>query len=906
MIYHPKSYKAAAWLLALSLTAGGTVSAAAVPYDTTSSVTSTDAVGATASTTPFSDVVSGHWAEKHISKLAFQGIIVGNNGSFRPSDSVTRQEAIVMAIRFAGLEDQLNLDEAVVFPSSFHVDNYFVPYVVLAFEKGLIDQNDQFAIADKEGKDWGSAKASREWVTKLIVKAIGKNADAEALANQSIPFDDASAVGDGYAGYINEAVNLKLMNGVANNKFDPAGAVTRAMMAKLLSLAEGEYPVSYEGQTEGILTTLEDGTIGLYTDNGDQTYSSSASTVYARSDSEQLTTASNLVPYAPVSVIVKDGAVQYIEQLSTEQQVETINGTFERAVSSTNTLFIWPSGADDYLKIPYSNNLQVLDSNGNTISLSEVPAGAEIKVLRDKYRQTPTAISIQIAGDSQTKSGSGTVQSVGTTSITINNNGTSETWDIASNALLLNGNTLITSLSEIKAGDTITYEVKNGELTKLVVESTNAAKTETGTFYSSDSKTITYVKDNKYITKPIISSTVVYIEGLPTSQMTDLQDGDQLELTINASDQVTKISVQNRKVEMAVGTEILGYYSDQSALSVVDGNGKILTLYFNSDSQIDLNGTVFTIETAVASGLLTKGRKITISYTGDTIVRVQLAFRYTGTVVSVSTSTSKITMSMNGTLMTLPLDSPFVESYNSTSTTLADIQTGDTITAAMNSDQDKVSGIYIHRTVQMKVVSVNASTNKLMIREGSGTAVEYSAGSIDMLDENGNTITVGSLAAGNVVNVTFVGSTPSSVQRVSINVGAVTSVDANQIQLVNYSGQTVTVPLGSSYTIKRNGVSSTSYTTLKTGDRVETSKDTKGNVLITVLTSEEKTFFKYDATTDTIQTKRQVVTDTNYKFTLTNISLTSGGTTIEPTSLVDGDTLVLYYYDGKVIEIAKQ
>jgi S-layer homology domain. len=904
MIYHPKSYKAAAWLLALSLTAGGTVSAAEVPYDTTSGVTVTDAAVSAASATPFSDVAPAHWAEKHISKLASQGIIVGNNGLFRPSDGVTRQEAIVMAIRFAGLEGQLDRDEAVVFPTTFHVDKYFVPYVVLAIKSGLIDRNEQFILADKEGKDWGSSKATREWVTKLIVKTIGKDAEALALGNQTIPFADASAVGEGYAGYINEAVTLKLMNGVANNKFDPAGAVTRAMMAKLLSLAEGQYPVNYAGQQEGILTMLKDGKLGLYTAEGEKTYTTSASTVFARFDQEQLSNAENMVSYARVSVIAKDGAAQYVELLGTEQQVETISGTFDRIIPSTHKLWIWVN--DEPVELRYDDSLQVVDGQGNVLDVSALTKDATVKITRDKFRSSPIAISIQAANVPQSKTSTGTVQSVGASGITIISNGASETWNVSPDALLLNGNTLLDSLAAVKSGDQISYEVKNDVIVRLVVEVTNSAKVESGVYYSSDKKTITYLKDKKYETKPITDATVIHIEGMPTATLDDLQDNDQIELTINASDQVTKISVISRKVELAVGVEVRNYDADYKALNVVDGSGKLRSLYLKTNSQVVMNGVPFTIESAVSSGLLAKGRKITISYSGDTIVRIDLSFKYTGTVVSIDSTNAKLTISMNGTLMTLPMQTPYVDQFGKSSGALSDVQSGATITATMNQTQDKVGGIYIHRTLQMKVVSVNASTNKITVREGSSTATEINVSGTELTDENGVKISLGSLQAGNVINVNFVGSTPASLQRITINVGTVKSVDASQVTLVDYSGRTVNVPLGTGYSIIRNGASSAAYTAVQAGDRVEVRKDSQGKVQVTVLKSVEKKFFKYDSATNTIQTKRANLNDTNYKFSLAGIPLTSGGSGVSPTSLKDDDSLILYYYEDKLIEIEKR
>ena len=70
---------------------------------------------ASASTTAtvFSDVPAGHWAEKHVAKLALQGIVKGNNGLFKPNDNITQQEAVTLAIRFIGKENEVNTTEAV-------------------------------------------------------------------------------------------------------------------------------------------------------------------------------------------------------------------------------------------------------------------------------------------------------------------------------------------------------------------------------------------------------------------------------------------------------------------------------------------------------------------------------------------------------------------------------------------------------------------------------------------------------------------------------------------------------------------------------------------------------------------------------------------------------------------------
>ncbi len=71
------------------------------------------AAQSTAASALFKDVKSGYWAEKHIYKLASQSILLGNNGLFRPNDNVTQQEAVTMAIRFAGLEGKVDKNASV-------------------------------------------------------------------------------------------------------------------------------------------------------------------------------------------------------------------------------------------------------------------------------------------------------------------------------------------------------------------------------------------------------------------------------------------------------------------------------------------------------------------------------------------------------------------------------------------------------------------------------------------------------------------------------------------------------------------------------------------------------------------------------------------------------------------------
>ncbi|WP_036642850.1 S-layer homology domain-containing protein, partial [Paenibacillus durus] len=144
--YYSKGYtkKAISVLLAgvVAFGGAGTVLAESAPAgNRVGGVSSPSAAG----TGAFSDVTSGFWAEKHIYKLAAQEIIIGNNGKFRPADPVTQQEAVLMALRFMKLDDQASGGTATALPEGFDVSNYYKPYVVLAFQRNVLDKTAEMA-----------------------------------------------------------------------------------------------------------------------------------------------------------------------------------------------------------------------------------------------------------------------------------------------------------------------------------------------------------------------------------------------------------------------------------------------------------------------------------------------------------------------------------------------------------------------------------------------------------------------------------------------------------------------------------------------------------------------------------------------------------------------------------------
>ncbi|MFC5652084.1 S-layer homology domain-containing protein [Paenibacillus solisilvae] len=864
----------------------------------------------------FSDVAAGHWAEKHIAKLALQGIVKGNNGLFKPNDNITQQEAVTLAVRFIGKENEINTDEAVVFPPTFQVGNYFKPYIVLAFNLGLLDRMQEFKLAETNpGSNWGEQKASREWITKLIIRAIGQQKLAESLDSTAVSFKDADKVGTGFKGYVNAAVQLQLVKGITADKFDPKGYATRASLATIFSRAESQFPVNYTGQSTGILSFIDGSSIKVYGESKEMTYQLTPDTYVTRFDSERSTTTDKLVLHAKISFITNGDKVVYLEQAEDKQQLETISGDLVSVLPDEHLLYILVQKKP--LEISYDDKVEVKDASGAVIPVSSLPNNSKIEITRTAYQKEPQAISIKVQSAPVNKTGQGKIVSVepSPASIKVLNAATNqeETFPVASQADVIWQGTIVEGgVAQIHAGDTVSYEVVNSVVTKIVIlQSTVTTSTIRGEFYSasSDSKTIQYKRNagtaqERLEAKFVTDAVEVTIEGLNGTMLTDLIKGDVLDLTLNQNDQVTAIKVVNRKVQVLNGVSIISYDADTKALLVKTASGGLVSVYLSDKTKIDYNGTSMTL--SASSSFLVKNRKLTLGYTDDKAVLLQFVYKYTGTVTSINAVNNIVTINQsNGTTITLPLEYPSVDIYGKSNATLADVKVGDTVTALLNANQDKAVSLQVQTTAQYEVVSVDAAGKKLKLKSSGQVTAEYSALSWDFFNENGEKVTIANVSAGQIGNLNYMGSTPVSFKTVKVTVGRLAAAAADKLTIVDYNGASSDVLLGTVYSVVKNGVTSSSASTLQAGDRVEVKRDSKDQIIITVLSGLNKEFWKYDSSTGILSVKRANLSESNTFGVTTSTKVTQNDTPVSITQLKDGDKITLYFYQNKLVEIVK-
>ncbi|AKG35356.1 S-layer homology domain-containing protein [Paenibacillus durus] len=909
--YYSKGYtkKAISVLLAgvVAFGGAGTVLAESAPAgNRVGGVSSPSAAG----TGAFSDVTSGFWAEKHIYKLAAQEIIIGNNGKFRPADPVTQQEAVLMALRFMKLDDQASGGTATALPEGFDVSNYYKPYVVLAFQRNVLDKTAEMA-ADNLKTSWGTHKATREWIAELLIRALGKTSDAQAVASEPSGFADDAKISAGKRGYINAAINLGLTNGLSGNIFNPTGEVTRAQLATFLSRAEAYSAAAYNNTSSGIVTEVKEGKMTLYSGVSNSVYSLNSGTAYFSSAAETAISLNNIQPYTKVTVIGKNGAAAYVELTDPKPQVETIQGTFARLSVSGNKL--WLKNADGYPEYAFDNATSFVDAGGSTIAASSISEDSIVAITRETFTGQNKILKVQVTSGVVNKTASGTLKSIDLTAKTItftNASGTDETFKWADSALFSYQKAILLP-SELKAGSTVNYKIVNNLI--VSVEVTQAVeRTVQGMLTDLNSSSVVYKKaDGTRGVQLLAASPAIiipgYIKPVAADLIADATYGDTVELTLNGSDQVTKISVISRKLDQQFGASVTSYNSKTKLLTVTDNGNKPHVYELDDNTKyINDNGIIPTLTTI--GPMLTENRKVNINALGQRTLSLEIVSKYEGVLTSVNTASKSIVLkTADGHSMTFPYP-PIVEIFGRTGLSITDVSVGSSVIGYVPTSQDVLTILKVKTSQQLGLAYVDAANNKLGVKTSGGNIDIYTL-AIPLTDETGQTIKLSDLKAGDYVNVSALGSSPLSIQSVKTTTGQITAIDAaaGTLSVKDYAGTVQAFGTGGSVKIVRDNGTSTALSSLSLSERAEVRKDADGTTIVRVLPVQTRNFSSYDAAASRIVVKRDNVNDENYRFILSpNVYIHQGDTTLSVQSLKENDKITVYFNNNVVVEIVKQ
>lgn len=186
--------------------------------------------GATAPTAPvaptptgFIDVPASHWANPYVTELAKKDIISGyDDNTFRPNNSVTREEFVKMIVGASGLykaDAQCEFEDV---PS----DAWHYSYIASAYVNEIVS-----GVTDTE---FGvGSKITRQDVAVIAARII-KRFKGDVAIPETTTLTDIDTVSDYAADSVKLLNGMEIINGYDDGSFMPKNTLTRAEAATII------------------------------------------------------------------------------------------------------------------------------------------------------------------------------------------------------------------------------------------------------------------------------------------------------------------------------------------------------------------------------------------------------------------------------------------------------------------------------------------------------------------------------------------------------------------------------------------------------------------------------------------------------------------------------------------------
>ena len=171
----------------------------------------------------FSDVKVDNWAKKHIEYLYEIKYISGyDDGTFRPDQSVSREEFLKMLLNAASVD---TTDATTTF-GDITADDWCYSVVAAAERDGIING---------DNGNFGKGRSiTREDMCTMVARAAEKYNIKLNVQYSADLFDDYNNISDYAQDSVTKLQTAGIINGMGDGTFAPKGEVTRAMAAKVI------------------------------------------------------------------------------------------------------------------------------------------------------------------------------------------------------------------------------------------------------------------------------------------------------------------------------------------------------------------------------------------------------------------------------------------------------------------------------------------------------------------------------------------------------------------------------------------------------------------------------------------------------------------------------------------------
>lgn len=323
----------------------------------------------------FSDSDEVKWAQKAIEKLKLKGLLRGaDDGKYYPTRAVTKIEAVVMALRIMDWEDEaLSVKTLPKEYKGGEVQKWAIGYVTTAYKKGILDNVDMMYFKPNE-------PVKRHEVAKYVIRALGKEDEAEEYMDEDLPFVDAAAVPQGSVGYVYLINELGIMTG-DGKRFNPMGTLTRAEMAVLFDNLDEKVDSDKDlNEYKGIVKEIDDDEI-LVNINGKNKSFDVSDDVVVYEDRKRIDYF-DIQEGSKVVLQVEDGEVVYIEIIYKDKDADKIISKYTGELVKVGTATITVKIKDMTIIFEVIDDVEVY-FKGVKGDFDELKAGDDVTVTVD-------------------------------------------------------------------------------------------------------------------------------------------------------------------------------------------------------------------------------------------------------------------------------------------------------------------------------------------------------------------------------------------------------------------------------------------------------------------------------------------------------------------------------------------
>jgi hypothetical protein len=545
------------------------------------------------------------WAKDAMEKMCVKGYIKGyDDKTFKPNKSVSQLEAVIMALRILGWEEDARSINKL--PSKYKggkLGSWAYGYVSVAYDKGILDEVDLMY--------FNPNSAAKRWeVAKYFVRALGKEDEAEDHMNEKLNFKDYTAIPVGAVGYIYVMNDLGLMMGNANGTFNPNGAVTRAEMAVLLERIDDKVDDDNEGnEIYGRVVDVDAGSYELKLDvDGSQKWYEGIEGIAVYRDGEYYDfDVLKRGDYVEI-LLNSSGKVIFIELKDEKKDEDKLITNFSGEVTDVNVrnsritiesgtaLFTFTVKSDADIRL-----------NGEKADLEDIKVGDTVK-LRVDDRNRVIKLSAQgdhKPGEDEIAEVEGTIYRMRDGQIRVKVGSDYYTFNIDKDTLVYIDEKRA-EVEDLMADMPVVVRYKGDTALRIVAQSLEAELEGVITELSAKDDTITVKVGSSYRTLSVNKNTAVRVNGkaagfneLAVGMRVTVSYRAQLALRIQASKDVTEVegvitsvNVRREKINVLVGSKTYTYSVDDADIYVEGESADVEDLVVGMNAELELvNGS---------------------------------------------------------------------------------------------------------------------------------------------------------------------------------------------------------------------------------------------------------------------------------------------------------------------------